>query len=352
MILETEGSFEVARRKRNYSPSPVLWPLAEYYINSDAYGYWGGDPLEFRHLIKDYMIKHLSQSIEVFVEDLPFLKVSLPVRLDEGKHCELNFDDSLKGFLKSRKIAKVTVWNTKGLKGSLTPLTSEQIRRRTGQEVNEGGFEINLGYTFIQSVLTTLSHEIGHTYFYDIHKNPPECLVSDSILEKKKWYRQFEGMAFDLGREILLPRESFTRYVVGKYNHPSLANFFSLYSKLRVSKDVLAQRLMKDLNLWRACLFWGRVDYVDKEVYGKRMPGAPHIIVRNRDKRKGGFASFSIKKELSDDNSSLRKAILNQVEDGIIEGFEVYLDTKKYKLDLKSQKLSEKEKWFIAMLYP
>jgi len=352
MMLRTEGSFEVTRKKRDYSPSPVLWPLAEYYINSDAYSCWDGDPLEFRALIKDYMIKYISQSIEVFVEKLPFLKVSLPTRLDEGKHCELKFDDSLKRFLRSRKIVKVTVWNTEGFKGSLTSLASKQIRRRTGQEADEGGFEINLKYTFIQSVLTTLSHEIGHTYFYDIYKNPPECLVSDRILEKKKWYRQFEGMAFDLGREVLLPRESFTRYVLEKYNHPSLANFFSMYSELKVSKDVLAQRLMKDLNLWRACIFWGRVDHNDKEAYRRRIPGPPYIIVRDRDKRKGGFASLNIKKELSDNNSSIRKAILDQAKDGIVERYEVHLNTRKYKLDLKSQKLSEKEKWFIALLYP
>jgi len=349
-MQRSEGSSNVVRKKRKYSPSPVLWPLAEYYVSQDAYSYWQGSPLEFRHMIKDYMVRHINQAVEVFVEDLPFLKISLPAKLGRGRSCELEFDDNLQEFLRSRKIVKVTVWNIEGFKGSLAPLSSKQIAHRTGREHDGGGFEVNLAYTFTQSALTTFSHEIGHTYFYDICKDPPECLISNSILETKKWFRQFEGMAFDLGREVLLPRKSFTRYVMDKGKHPSLSSFLEMHLELKISTDVLAQRLMKDLNLWRACVFWGRTSYRDTKILKKGLHG-PHIIVRDRDKRKGGFATLNIKKELSDDNSSLRKTILNHAKEDEVERYEIDYHSRKCKLEIKSRKLSEKEKWFIALFY-
>lgn len=336
--------------RRNYSPSPILWPLAEYYIKSDAYSYWNGTPLEFRHLIKEYIIEYVNKSVDPFVRDLPFLKVTLPSKVERGNKCDLEFEGNLKEFLNSRKILKVTVWNIKGFKGSLTPVSSKQIGSRKGQELNEGGFDINLEYTFIHSLLTTFSHEIGHTYFYDISKNPPECLVSSSILETKKWYKQFEGLAFDLGREILLPREIFTRYVLEKFERPSLANFLSMHLELRISQDVLAQRLMKDLKLWQACVFWGIIDYSDMDFLGKRKSG-PHIIVRDRDKRKGGFTDLNIKKELLNSNSDLRKTILGHINDGEAKSYEICLNDNKCKLDLETQELPEKKKWFVALLH-
>jgi len=335
--------------RRNYPPSPVLWPLAEYYIKPDVYSYWNGTPFEFRHLIKQYIIEYVNKSVDPFVGSLPFLKVSLPSRVERGNRCDLEFDGNLKEFLRSRKILKATVWNIKDFKGSLTPVSSKQIGGRTGQEL-EGGFVINLEYTFIQSLLTTFSHEIGHTYFYDLSKDPPECLISSKILETKKWYEQFEGLAFDLGREILLPKESFTRYVLEKFERPSLANFLSMRSELRISQDVLAQRLMKDLRLWQACVFWGLIDYGDVDFLGKRKPG-PHIIVRDRDKRIGGFTSLNVKKELLNVDSDLRKTILGHIKDGEIKSYEICLNDHKCKLDLETQELPENKKWFVAMLH-
>jgi len=341
----------MARKSKKKLPSPVLWPLAEYYIHPDVYGYWEGEPLEFKEMIKNYLIDYINRSVEPYVESLPFLRIKFPENMHRKQKHVLEFDENLKGFLNTRKIARVTVWNIKGFKGDLVPLTSKEIKKRTGLAYDGGGFEIGLGYEWIQPVLTTFSHEIGHTYFYDLSKDPPKCLVPNDILETTKWHREFEGVAFDLGREVLLPRKSFTEYVLEKHSDPSVKGFLEMSSELKVSKAVLSQRLLKDLKLWRACIFWGEISLKDHTVRGKKSQDH-HIFVRDRDKRKS-FPRINIKKGLINENSNLRKTILERAiaEKAEAEVGDISIDEISYKFDMKVTASSESKKWFIALLW-
>lgn len=340
----------MVRKSKEYSPSPILWPLAEYYIHPDAYGYWEGDPFEFKQMIKNHLISHISQSVEPYVKSIPFLRISFPENMYRKQKHVMKFDEDLKGFLKTRKIVRVTIWNIKDFKGDLIPLDSKEIISRTGQTFDGGGFEIGLGYQLIQSALTTFSHEIGHTYFYDLSKNPPRCLIPNNILEITKWYAEFEGIAFDLGREILLPRKRFRKFVLNRYKDPSLEGFLKMNSELKVSKDVLSQRLLKDLKIWEAYIFWGKIDSSNLNILGKGSWG-PHIFVRDRDKRKSDIFTFNLKKELLDRDSDLRRIIVENSEEGKVQGGEVDIGERSYKFDMKSSEFSKGEKWFIALLH-
>jgi len=340
-------------RRRKYAPSPVFDSITNYYISPDAYVNWsskGGDPLEFKRRVKEYLIWYVNQSVEPYVESLPFLKIELPEDMNKREEYVLSFDKNLQEFLDRRKTVKVTV-HAKGVESYIVPLTAEEVKRKVRTKTNyTGGFEINLEHDSIQRMLTSFSHEVAHTYFYDISCDPPKCLVSNHVLGKREWYREFEGLAFDLGREILLPKKEFEKYVTAKYKSPSLENFLKMHSELKVSKEVLSQRLLRDLKLWKACIFWGKVSYKDLKIFDKRFPG-PHIFVRHRDKRKGGFRNFSLTKELTDPNSNLRNTILEHIDREKIESRSITLRNKNYVLDIKSKELTNDEKWFISLLY-
>jgi len=339
----------VRTKDTKYSPNPVLWPLAEYYIDPEAYKHWENDPLEFKEIIKNYLIDHVNKSVEPFVGSLPFLKFSFPKNMHEKQKHLVRFSRNLEEFLDTRKIARVIIWNIKGFKGDLVPLTNKEMIRRTGKISFGGGFEIGLGYQRVEQALTTLSHEIGHTYFYDLSKDPPECLVSNSILKIDKWQREFEGMAFDIGRGVILPRKSFTEYVFRRYRYPSIKSFLEMHSKLKVSKALLSQRLIKDLRIWKACIFWGKISAKDIVFLRERIKG-PHILVKKRDKKKS-FRSINIKAELANHNSELRKAILKHSSEEEKKECEIKISRRTYKFDMKSGILSQDEKWFIALLY-
>lgn len=351
MIIGIKGKYIMKERFkgdcRKNTLSPVFNALADYYISPNAYDRWslkGGEPLEFKEKVKAHLVSYINQSVEPYVKGLPFLKIDLSENIEKGKESVLFFDKYLQEFLNDRKIVKVRVHNTDA-GNYIVPLTAEEIRKKNNTE-SSGGYEINLKYEPIQQMLTSLSHEIAHTYFDNISSNPPKCLISNKILERREWYRESEGLAFDFGREILLPRRRFEEYVTVNYKTPSLKNFLKMHSELKVSKDVLSQRLLRDLKLWKACIFWGKAKYnLDKQ------SGDPHIFVRDRDKRKNDFKNLSLTKELKDPNSDLRRAVLKHIDEDIIENYCISLGNKSYSFDMKTKRLTKDEKYFTAIFY-
>lgn len=206
-------------RKAKYSPSPVFNALAEYYISSDYYEVRSlreEDPLAFKQKVKEHLIRYINESIDAYVTELPFLKINLPENSDmQGEHV-LRFDKNLQRFLDERKVLKVIVHNTKA-SSYLVPLIPHKPTRNGFAEYAPTGFEINLRWGLMQRMLTSFGHELGHTYFYDGSSSSLRCMVPERILENEQWYREFEGMAFDFGREMLLPRRKFEEYVRTKY---------------------------------------------------------------------------------------------------------------------------------------
>jgi hypothetical protein len=349
--------------RKKYSPSPIFLRLAEYYINPDAYNYWKGEPLEFKVMVKNFLIEHINASIEPYVKSLPFLNINFPKYGNWLKY-EIEFEENIKAFLNERKIVKVFLWKKEKFEGSIIPLSGEEIKIRYKDLANlfpKGGFEISLGACFNRRrILTTFAHEVAHTYFYDIHQDPPRCLISKEILTIRIWYQEFEGMAFDLGRELLLPRKRFIEYVNSKYKEASLKNFLEMCSNLNISKEILSQRLIKDLKLWDACIFWGKVNCRIKDPDNI----SESLVVEYRSKRKSDyFRNLSLKKEFKNINSELTANILKHARTAPSYKIEEYpisiliKGKKKYQtlecfLQIMCGKPFNGERRFIALLRP
>lgn len=122
-----------------------------------------------------------------------------------------------------------------------------------------------------------------------------------------------------------------------------------MHAKLKVSKEILAQRLLHDLRLWRACIFWGQVNYGDLKIFDKRFPG-PHVLVRGREKRKSGFKRLSITQELKNSKSELRNAIVGHREEKI-ESYPIVVGNEYYALDMSNRFETNDAKYFVALLY-
>lgn len=345
--------------RQKYSPSPVFLRLAEYYIHPDIYNNWTKTPLQFKVMVKNYLIDYINAMLKPHVKNLPFLKIDFMIDKKNWLRQELVFEENIKAFLNERKVVKVFLWNKKGFRGDIVPLSSEEIRKfKDFTEFAGGGFEIGLGaYMSKPKILTTFAHEVAHTYFFDIYQDPPKCLISNEILKKSIWYQEFEGMAYDLGRELLLPRENFRSYVTSKGGDPSLENFLKMRSELGVSKEVLAQRLIKDLKLWNVCIFWGKVS-TKKEGSFKNF----EIFVKDRDKRiADSLRNFiNLKKELKDQHSELTATIIKHVTETSNEKskkhpYQISIPIGKTRkldclLEVRRSLSHRDEIWFIALL--
>jgi len=118
----------------------------------------------------------------------------------------------------------------------------ESISDRGHLVVEQDGFIVllarGLGYARRRGVL---GHEVGHTFLYDIDMEPPSLLLPDSF----SW-RQIEGPAYEIGRQILVPDKSLAQH----QKEPGIRQFFELQGIFEVSRETLARRLIHDLRLW------------------------------------------------------------------------------------------------------
>lgn len=269
---------------RNDDISPIFYALADQYLD-DISLVAGTPPVKFKTAVKNALLTYVDNSLEDYFKGFPFLHFSRSDIDNEGG--VINFSGNIKDFLFNRKILKVKSKTLHGVDGMLIPKI--------------GGFTviINDANNTYRRILTSLAHEIGHTYFYDIFTDPPTPLINRSILKSEYFHGEWEGLAYDVGRTLLLPKKHFERHVNDFYRDTSLKNFYEMYNKFEVSKDVLAKRMFWDLGLWDAYLFWGY--YKDGT-----------IIVSNKDKfriKKGKFRSFTLGEAIR--NNSLKLAILD-----------------------------------------
>jgi hypothetical protein len=321
-------------------PGPVFITLAEYYISKNAYTNWsseGRSVLEFQREVKTHVIEYVNESVDRHAKSLPFLKVNVPTYASERRDCALSFDRNLQNYLNERRILRVLAHKSRA--GSyIVPMGSN-------------GFEINLALGPIQRMLTSFSHEVAHTYFYDLSSSPPKSLLSDEILKVPMWQKEFEGLAYDLGREILLPKKRFEKYVRENYCEPTVSNFAKMHQELKVSRDWLSQRLLRDLLLWRGCIFWGTFSYGQSNTTVPQ-PDNEKIIVRPRDRRKDPLTKFSLKRELDNPKSQLRRTI---VEKGRLDGIHVSYITiasDDYALGIRCKETGNNLRHFTVVLTP
>jgi len=70
----------------------------------------------------------------------------------------------------------------------------------------DDGFTLRLkkGQSFLRHRFS-IAHEIGHTFFYDIHKKPPVRLLSSPSLSRLS--SKEEDICYTFARELLLPRD-------------------------------------------------------------------------------------------------------------------------------------------------
>lgn len=141
-----------------------------------------------------------------------------------------------------------------------------------------------------------IAHELGHTFLFDISQSPPRAYYTPSV--KPEW-RDVEGPAYEVGRQILLPEQWLKRYK----KEPSILAFYQLRNIFKASKYILARRLVQDLLLWEVYVFFANYDNTSKDV---------HLLKFAKGKFKGrSFKQFSIQKHYDDLKPILMEACRN-----------------------------------------
>lgn len=98
----------------------------------------------------------------------------------------------------------------------------------------------------VSRVRFSKAHEIGHTFFFDVHSNPPRKLsmwrgrTSDE-----------EKLCDIFAAELLMPEEM-VRHFVGEGAKLSLVGLVDLSRKFETSYEAMSRRVVQDLELWRA----------------------------------------------------------------------------------------------------
>jgi len=285
----------------------------------------------FQKIVKSAILRHVKEEIREYAADIPFLFYNI----ENIKNNELIFTGNRNEFLLSRKIFKVILSKSRIVSGSLVP--------------TKDGFIITINkYLNINRGITSFAHEVGHTFFYRNDNEIPKLIFNGNLLVDKYISQQFEGLAFDIGRELILPEEIFIKYLHKKnYIKPSLQNFLNIYNdfNLNISRDIIGRRIFHDLKLWDTYLFWGTVK-----------GGTLSVIDKNKFRiRLGGkFSSLNLKRELLD-NGGLRTAISKEISEFEEEyNYKIYFNDIKLKCRLEAIPLNKRGKDeidFIAMLY-
>jgi len=104
---------------------------------------------------------------------------------------------------------------------------------------------------------TVIAHELGHTFFFDADCEPIHPYVGSTVNRPNdgdKLWSNIEGPAFEIGRQILVPEQLLPKYKVT--SDISIKAFNKLRRKFNVSTDIMARRLIHDLNAWDdVCIF-------------------------------------------------------------------------------------------------
>jgi len=138
---------------------------------------------------------------------------------------------------------------------------AEDVGSHGAIEVAENAFVVKLSKDLLRSgsklivpyrLRSTMAHELMHTFFYDTSQNPPRKLGSG--LPSRRNLMMQEELCYFLARNLLMPtfsiKDQFTKRNSLKF--PSIDNINYLKSRFVASSDLIAYRLITDLNMWRA----------------------------------------------------------------------------------------------------
>lgn len=154
-----------------------------------------------------------------------------------------------------------------------TIVFEEKLEPLATLRITNDGFQIIANESLKDSLNSnmlrfTIAHEIGHTFFYDIHKKPPvrfHCLRS---------FDRGEDKLCDLFASALLTPDE---WIYEKFDIIRNSNIFYIIKKLssffRVSYSAMAYRLIHDLNLWNGVLLSCKWSYKDNTRSPNKMTG-------------------------------------------------------------------------------
>jgi Zn-dependent peptidase ImmA (M78 family) len=126
-------------------------------------------------------------------------------------------------------------------------------------DTNSNGFVIKIDRRLKESnryqfrMRSTLAHELSHVFFYDVNVLPPKKLGRES---SRHHFLMEEGLCYYLAREYLMPKFSINNLLFTEQSKsvPSIENLKYLKSKYLVSSDIIAFRMISDLEVWD-CIF-------------------------------------------------------------------------------------------------
>lgn len=134
-----------------------------------------------------------------------------------------------------------------GSHGTLAIVNNEfMIRLEGGLFENRDKFKTNY------RVRSTMAHELMHTLFYDTSRVPPRKF--GVALPARGHLLMEEELCYFLARQFLVPTFSIKEETIKRrlLRYPSINSLKVLKSTYKVSSDMIAYRLIKDLNLWNA----------------------------------------------------------------------------------------------------
>ncbi|MEM3760353.1 MAG: ImmA/IrrE family metallo-endopeptidase [Candidatus Bathyarchaeia archaeon] len=102
---------------------------------------------------------------------------------------------------------------------------------------------------------TIIAHELGHTFL--LKANIKTSVLPYGYDYSRHLWKTIEGPAFEIGRQILVPKQSLPASLSKSV---TLKKFLELKKEYRASKDIIALRLIHDLKLWDAYLFFTTYD--------------------------------------------------------------------------------------------
>jgi hypothetical protein len=101
-----------------------------------------------------------------------------------------------------------------------------------------------------------VSHELGHTYFFNLDDNPIQPLVPGFLYPLSEAWKEEELLAFEIGRNILVPY-----WLLREISpNPSLKLFIKMTKRFGIPLRHLACRLVQDIVAWEEnSSFWPNI---------------------------------------------------------------------------------------------
>lgn len=236
-------------RKRSLDP-PLLWARDKYL------------GLDFGNTSRELVIRELRKTFFSIVDEL----------LEETGQEEPEFKPEL--LAPKRRIKDIIEAPLSKVRALLTP------------EI--GGFVLKIKSDMhLFQKRFSCSHEIGHTFFFNIDSDPPRKEFS---YQKSRYWVE-EEFSNAIAREILVPSDSIREIVQKECPFPSISALRYLSKKYQVSDDVLRLKLINDMSLWD-CIFFRASLFDDKVITKKRDISKgisyrnvhiPHIVKKNSE---------------------------------------------------------------------